>query len=174
MQPARDPHGGTGRGAEGFHLVFLASPAAIRDTLARMLAGPPLRDLPPDGTVPGPEGWQWIHTPGHAPGHVSFWHAATATLIAGDAISATRQESLSQAILQTPHLQGPPAYFTPDWIAAGHSLRRLAALRPRRMIPGHGQALAGPDFQAALDRLAEDFESRGTPALSRYACEGDR
>jgi serine/threonine-protein kinase RsbW len=48
MQPARDPHGGTGRGAEGFHLVFLASPAAIRDTLARMLAGPPLRDLPPD------------------------------------------------------------------------------------------------------------------------------
>lgn len=161
--PASAPEVGGGSMAE-LSPLFPRGPIDVSDRL---------RDLPPDGTVPGPEGWQWIHTPGHAPGHVSFWHAATATLIAGDAISATRQESLSQAILQTPHLQGPPAYFTPDWIAAGHSLRRLAALRPRRMIPGHGQALAGPDFQAALDRLAEDFALRGMPALSRYARADD-
>ena len=128
-----------------------------------------LRDLPRDGTVPGLDGWQWIHTPGHAPGHVSFWNAATSSLIAGDAISATRQESLSNAVLQIPHLQGPPAYFTTDWDAAGRSVRRLAALRPERMIPGHGLALAGPDFQAALDRLAQDFGTRGLPARSRYA-----
>ena len=52
-----------------------------------------LRDLPRDGTIPGLDGWQWIHTPGHAPGHVSFWNAATSSLIAGDAISATRQRA---------------------------------------------------------------------------------
>ena len=127
-----------------------------------------LQDLPRDGTIPGLEGWQWIHTPGHAPGHVSFWNAARGDLIAGDAISATRQESLGSAMLQIPHLQGPPAYFTPDWDAAGKSLRRLAALRPERMIPGHGPAVAGPDFLAALDRLAQDFDSRGLPAHSRY------
>ncbi|CAM3872342.1 MBL fold metallo-hydrolase [Paracoccus yeei] len=128
-----------------------------------------LSDLPGDGTIPGLDGWQWIHTPGHAPGHVSFWNAATGTLIAGDAISATRQESLCSAALQIPHLQGPPAYFTTDWDAAGQSLRRLAALRPDRMIPGHGPALAGPDFRAALDRLARDFAARGLPRRSRYA-----
>lgn len=128
-----------------------------------------LRDLPRDGTIPGLDGWQWIHTPGHAPGHVSFWNAATATLIAGDAISATRQESLSNAALQIPHLQGPPAYFTTDWDAAGRSVRRLAALRPERMVTGHGPALAGPDFQAALDRLAQNFAARGMPPHSRYA-----
>lgn len=128
-----------------------------------------LRDLPRDGTVPGLDGWQWIHTPGHSPGHVSFWNAASGTLVAGDAISATRQESLSSAALQIPHLQGPPAYFTTDWEAAAHSVRRLAALRPQRMITGHGPALAGPDFQAALARLAGDFAARGIPPRSRYA-----
>ena len=44
MQPARDPHAGSG----GLRLVFPASPAAVRDSLARMLAAPPLRDLSPD------------------------------------------------------------------------------------------------------------------------------
>ncbi len=32
-----------------------------------------LRELPADTTVPEMPGWRWMHTPGHAPGHVSFW-----------------------------------------------------------------------------------------------------
>ncbi|WP_207099422.1 MBL fold metallo-hydrolase [Paracoccus shandongensis] len=140
--------------------LFPRSPIDIADRLA---------DLPPDGSIPGLKGWRWIHTPGHAPGHVSFWHEATGRLIAGDAISATQQESISSAALQTPKLQGPPAYFTTDWLAAGESVRRLAALRPRAMIAGHGPALAGPDFQDALDRLAGDFGALGLPRDSRYA-----
>ena len=36
-----------------------------------------LKDLPPDGSVPDMPGWRWIHTPGHAPGHVSLWREAT-------------------------------------------------------------------------------------------------
>src|SRR5579883_2718474 len=36
----------------------------------------------PEGEVPGMPGWRWIHTPGHAPGQVSFWREADRTLIA--------------------------------------------------------------------------------------------
>lgn len=140
--------------------LFPRGPIDIADRLA---------DLPPDGLVPGLDGWRWIHTPGHTPGHVSFWHEATGRLVAGDAISATRQESAASAALQIPRLQGPPAYFTTDWQAAGNSVRRLAALRPRAMIAGHGPALAGPGFQAALDRLADGFAALGLPPDSRYA-----
>ncbi len=45
MLPARDPD----RRGDGLHLVFMASPPAVRDSLAQMLAAQPLRDLSPDG-----------------------------------------------------------------------------------------------------------------------------
>src|SRR5438477_2584025 len=32
-----------------------------------------VRALPADGSVPGLPGWRWVHTPGHTPGHVSFF-----------------------------------------------------------------------------------------------------
>lgn len=44
MLPARDPHGW----AKGIHLVFQASPVAVRDSLSQMLAMRPLLDLSPD------------------------------------------------------------------------------------------------------------------------------
>lgn len=44
MQPARDVQPPPG----GLHLTFMASPFAVRDSLAHMLAAPPLCDLPPD------------------------------------------------------------------------------------------------------------------------------
>ena len=157
--PPPAPEVGGGSMAE-LSPLFPRSPLNVTDRL---------QDLPGDGEVPGLPGWRWIHTPGHSPGHVSFWHEASGSLIAGDAISTTQQESLSSAALQTPHLQGPPAYFTIDWEASGRSVRRLAALRPQVMIPGHGHAVAGPVFLAALDRLAQDFAARGVPRHSRYA-----
>ncbi|MCZ0960927.1 MBL fold metallo-hydrolase [Paracoccus benzoatiresistens] len=140
--------------------LFPRRPIEIRDRL---------RELPQDGSIPGLEGWRWIHTPGHTPGHVSFWHEATGRLIAGDAISTTQQESLCSAALQIPKLQGPPAYFTTDWEAAGESVRRLAALHPQAMIAGHGPAVEGPEFQAALNELARNFTALGLPHDSRYA-----
>ena len=42
----------------------------------------------------GLPGWRWMHTPGHSPGHVSLVREADGAVIAGDAITTTKQESL--------------------------------------------------------------------------------
>ena len=52
-----------------------------------------LQRLPEDGSVPQMPGWRWIHTPGHTPGHISFWRERDWTIIAGDAFITTNQES---------------------------------------------------------------------------------
>lgn len=127
-----------------------------------------LRALPDDGRIPGLEGWNWIHTPGHTPGHVSFWNAGTGALLAGDAVITTRQESVRGALLPQAHLQGPPAYFTPDWTAAQVSVRHLADLRPRLLVTGHGPALQGDALAGALHTLARNFRQCALPYTSRY------
>lgn len=53
-----------------------------------------LRTLAEDGSVPPMPGWQWLHTPGHTPGHVSLWRLSDRTLIAG-ALLSPRVRNLS-------------------------------------------------------------------------------
>jgi glyoxylase-like metal-dependent hydrolase (beta-lactamase superfamily II) len=36
-----------------------------------------LQSLPPDGTIPFLEGWQWVHVPGHTPDRWHFFAKAT-------------------------------------------------------------------------------------------------
>ena len=52
--------------------------------------GERVRPLPDDGSVPGMAEWSWLFTPGHAPGHVSFWRESDAVLLAGDAFVTTK------------------------------------------------------------------------------------
>ncbi len=134
--------------------LFPRSPIDIRGRL---------RLLPDAGVVPPLPGWQYIHTPGHAPGHVSFWREADRTLIAGDAFVTTRQESVYAALTQEPEMHGPPRYFTPDWDTARASVRRLAALDPETVVTGHGLPLHGPEMRAALHTLADDFDRIARP-----------
>jgi glyoxylase-like metal-dependent hydrolase (beta-lactamase superfamily II) len=119
--------------------------------------GARLRALPDQGSVPAMPGWRWLHTPGHTPGHVSLWHEESRTLVAGDAVITTAQESAYEVARQEPELHGPPRYFTMDWKAAERSARELSELRPRVLVTGHGPALAGPSMGEALERLAENF-----------------
>lgn len=42
--------------------------------------GGDVKPLPADGTVPGLDGWKWIHTPGHSLGSVSFFREEDRTL----------------------------------------------------------------------------------------------
>ncbi|HVM48184.1 MAG TPA: MBL fold metallo-hydrolase [Candidatus Acidoferrum sp.] len=126
-----------------------------------------LRSLPED-EVPAMPGWRWIHTPGHSPGHVSFWREADRALIVGDAFITTNQESAYSVMLQQPELHGPPQYYTPDWHSARESVRRLAQLEPELVITGHGPPMRGANMRAALNLLARDFDRIAVPAHGHY------
>lgn len=154
-------------------LAYPPAHPSIRDGLMSALSplfprgpidlGARLRALPETGEAPEMAGWRWIHTPGHTPGHVSLWHEPSRTLIAGDAVITTAQESAYDVALQIPEIHGPPRYFTSDWEAAERSAGVICALRPKTLLTGHGPALAGPAMRAGLERLAQDFRSVAVP-----------
>jgi glyoxylase-like metal-dependent hydrolase (beta-lactamase superfamily II) len=127
-----------------------------------------LATLPEDGSVPGMPGWRWIHTPGHSVGHVSLWREEDGALIAGDAFVTTEQESAYAVAVQDPVMHGPPMYYTVEWDKARQSVQRLAALRPKIVVTGHGRAMQGPEMQSALDRLAAEFDTIAVPAKGQY------
>jgi glyoxylase-like metal-dependent hydrolase (beta-lactamase superfamily II) len=105
-----------------------------------------------------------VHTPGHTPGHVSFFRQADRTLLVGDAFCTTKPESFFDAnFAQHPELHGPPAYFTTDWNAAMVSVRKLADLRPSTVAAGHGKPLAGENVPESLRQLAARFEAVAVP-----------
>ncbi len=134
-----------------------------------------LKPLPEDGTVPGMPGWNWLHTPGHSPGHVSLWREGDGSLIVGDAFVTTRAESAFEAnIAQTPELHGPPQYLTPDWVSAKQSVETLAALEPKLVITGHGHALKDSAMRDALHTLAREFDRVAVPEQGRYVGDAAR
>ena len=120
---------------------------------------PRVRELAGDGDVRGIDGWKWVHTPGHSPGHVSLWHEATRVLIAGDAVATFDLDSWVAQVTRERVLARPPAPFNIDWSAAGRSVRRLAELEPVVIAAGHGRAIGGHQLAAALAELAEHFPS---------------
>ncbi len=124
-----------------------------------------VRPLPEDGSVPGAPGWQWLHTPGHTPGHVSLWRERDATLLAGDAFATMDLDSWTSQLTHTRELARPPAPFTPNWQAARASVQRLADLSPQTLAAGHGRAIAGPDAAARLRDYARHFDP---PEHGRY------
>jgi len=156
--PPPDPSVGGGLLAR-LSPLFPTSPVDVGDRL---------RPLPEDHKVPGLPAWRWIHTPGHAPGHISLWRESDRFLIAGDAFVTTRQESIYAAVTQAPEMHGPPMYFTPDWNAARQSVITLADLRPEIVVAGHGQAMRGEPMRRALAELAERFDQVAVPAHGRY------
>jgi glyoxylase-like metal-dependent hydrolase (beta-lactamase superfamily II) len=132
-----------------------------------------LEPLTADGRVPPLPGWRWVHVPGHTPGQIALWRAADRSLIAGDAFITTDQESAYAVALQKTEIQGPPMYFTPDWKAAHTSVHTLAALEPELAVTGHGHAIHGPELQAGLRTLDEQFDRIAVPEHGRYVPDGD-
>ena len=132
---------------------------------------PWLKMLPPDQIVPEMPGWIWLHTPGHSPGHISLWRESDRTLIAGDAIVTTGQESIYEAIAQTPEMHGPPRYLTPDWQEAEQSVKLLASLKPELVISGHGRPVKGVQMRRRLDDLSTNFHDIAVPEGRPYVLD---
>jgi glyoxylase-like metal-dependent hydrolase (beta-lactamase superfamily II) len=124
--------------------------------------------LPDDGSVPGLPDWRWIATPGHSPGHVSFFRDRDRTLISGDALITMRQESLLAVLTRAPELRPPPAYFTTDWVAARRSIETIEGLQCRTIVPGHGRPMVGTSVAIQIRRLLEHWEEIGLPDHGRY------
>ncbi|UCZ53887.1 MBL fold metallo-hydrolase [Bacillus shivajii] len=124
--------------------------------------------LPADGSVPYLEDFRWIHTPGHTPGHVSFFREKDRTLIAGDAFITVKQDSLIKTITQKLELNGPPKYFTTNWRAACESVRKLKELHPAVAITGHGRPVSGENLTINLRNLADNFEQKAIPPKGKY------
>ena len=75
-------------------------------------------------------GWQVIHTPGHTPGSICFYHPERRLIIVGDALNHRRGQ-----------LGAPPPLFTPDMLQAHASIRRIADLDFDVCCFGHGPPL---------------------------------
>jgi len=124
--------------------------------------------LPSDGSIPGMPGWKWIHTPGHTEGHVSLFREKDRILIAGDAFTTTKQESLSSVLTQKEEVKGPPAYLTIDWEAAEKSVKKLRDLEPSLVLPSHGLPMKDKELSQHLDMLVQHFQEIAVPNQGRF------
>lgn len=95
-----------------------------------------------------------IHTPGHSPDHVAFWHPDTATLLAGDLVLPGRSVVI-------PWSRGG------DMVEYMNSLRKALALAPRRVLPAHGPQV--DDARAVLEETLNHRLMREREVLDRLA-----
>lgn len=134
---------------------------------------PVLNPLPLAGSVPGLPDWKWIDTPGHSPGHVSFFRESDRLLIAGDAFVTVRQDSMYKVLVQKEEVHGPPRYLTTDWPQAEKSVSKLRSLRPQIAITGHGTHMEGDLLEEGLQQLIENFQDLAVPDYGKYVPNKD-
>jgi glyoxylase-like metal-dependent hydrolase (beta-lactamase superfamily II) len=124
--------------------------------------------LPENGIIPGMDEWRYIHTPGHAPGHISLFREEDRVVIAGDAVVTTVQESVKAVFTQEKVLCGPPKYFTYDWKAAKQSVKKILDLKPDVLATGHGKPMFGEEMLSSLKSLYAHFDEVAVPESGRY------
>jgi glyoxylase-like metal-dependent hydrolase (beta-lactamase superfamily II) len=84
-----------------------------------------------DRLAAGDDWLRALHTPGHSPDHLAFWHEPTATIFTGDLVVQNSSVMI-------------------HWSRGGDlgqylaSLERLLALEPRQLLPAHGPAIDDP------------------------------
>jgi glyoxylase-like metal-dependent hydrolase (beta-lactamase superfamily II) len=111
-----------------------------------------------DGTISEGEqlaGFEVMHFPGHAPGLIGLWRESDRLAIVSDVIylvDSARLKPLPKGEASVPH----PAWAW-DHAKAKESVRRLAALEPRVVCPGHEHPLRGDDLRPVLERAAEKY-----------------
>ena len=132
----------------------------------------------------GGESLAVLHTPGHSPDHVAFWHEPSRTAFTGDLVVAGSSVMI-------------------HWSRGGNlaeylaSLERLLALQPRWLLPAHGPRVDDPAAllsgylehrrmreqqviaalqagHATVQAIAESIYDGLDPALMAAACENVR
>jgi glyoxylase-like metal-dependent hydrolase (beta-lactamase superfamily II) len=95
-----------------------------------------LECVPVDRTVSDGEvlndilgGLQVVFTPGHAPGHISFWHPQKRFMIAGD------------TIFHVFGLRPSPGFITVDQEENKRSIRKIVDMEPSVICFGHGDPI---------------------------------
>jgi hydroxyacylglutathione hydrolase len=82
-------------------------------------------------------GFTVVDTPGHSPGHVSFWRESDRVLICGDVFFNMHLLTI------VPGLRQPPGPFTVDPALNRESERKVARLEPATAAFGHGPVIEG-------------------------------
>ncbi|ANY65831.1 hydrolase [Paenibacillus sp. BIHB 4019] len=112
------------------------TPAAFRAAFRKMLEHPPHANVTAQllggGKLDVCGGISIINTPGHTPGHISLYHHASQTLIAGDAL-----------IAENGKLAPPAPAATLDYERALQSLKALADYPIQHVICYHGGLCSG-------------------------------
>jgi glyoxylase-like metal-dependent hydrolase (beta-lactamase superfamily II) len=95
-----------------------------------------------------------LHTPGHSPDHLAFWHEPSATVFSGDLVVAG-----SSVMIDTRGGGDLRQYLD--------SLNRLRALKPRKLLPAHGDEVLDPE--ALLAQYVEHRLRRERQVLDALA-----
>jgi len=100
-------------------------------------------------------GFRVVHFPGHAPGLIGLFRESDRLAIVSDTVyfvDSTRLRPLPRGEATVPH-----PVWNWDHSAAKESVRKLAALRPNRVMAGHAAPLEGPGVGEALARAADAY-----------------
>jgi hydroxyacylglutathione hydrolase len=93
-------------------------------------------------------GFTVLDTPGHSPGHVSYWRESDRVLVCGDVMWGYNPFLLRAGVRE------PYPWASPDPRQNRASARRLAALEPALVCFGHGPPLRDSGaFTRAVERL---------------------
>jgi glyoxylase-like metal-dependent hydrolase (beta-lactamase superfamily II) len=105
------------------------------------------------GPLPGGGGWEWIHTPGHSPGHVTVYHPAQRILITGDHVLPRISPNVGADLYADEPLS--------DFL---RSLRGLRELPVDLVLPSHGEPFT--DLPARIDALLAHHDERNRQILA--------
>ena len=95
-------------------------------------------------------GFEVMHFPGHAPGMIGLWRASDGLALVSDTLYTLDPQTGIKGAPRVPH-----SAFNKDTDEARASIRKLAALDPRAVWPGHADPLVGSNLRSDLERVAD-------------------
>jgi glyoxylase-like metal-dependent hydrolase (beta-lactamase superfamily II)/predicted ester cyclase len=95
-------------------------------------------------------GFQVVHLPGHAPGLIGLWRESDRLALVSDTLYTLDPQTGRKGRPRVPHRA-----FNKDTEQARASIRKLAAMEPAAVWPGHADPVTG-DVRTELERAATE------------------